>query len=45
MLDTLYCIGPAAAPARPMLLEIARKIGDSDYYLRKRVEQVRDLIR
>jgi hypothetical protein len=45
LLDTLYYIGPAAADARPMLLEIARKIGDRNYYLRKRVEQVRELIK
>ena len=45
LLDTLYYIGNAAAGARPLLLEIAQKIGDSDYYLRKRVEEVRALIK
>ena len=45
LLDTLYYLGPAAAPARPMLADIAQRIGNSDYYLRKRVEQVRDLIK
>jgi hypothetical protein len=38
LLDTLYYIGHAAAGARPLLQQIAEKIGDSDYYLRKRVE-------
>ena len=45
LLDTLYYIGNAAAGARPLLKQIAEKIGDSDYYLRKRVEQVGELIK
>jgi len=45
LLDTLYFIGPAAAEARPLLRELAQRVGGSDYYFRKRIEQVRDLLK
>jgi hypothetical protein len=44
LLDTLYYIGPAVAAARPLLQEIADAVGERDYYLHKRILQVRDLI-
>ena len=45
LLTVLSGLGPAASAARPALQEIAAKIGHRNYYLHKRVEQVRDLVR
>jgi hypothetical protein len=45
LLDTLVALGPAAAVARPLLKEMADRVGDRDYYFHKRIEEVRDKLR
>jgi hypothetical protein len=45
LLDTLVALGSAAAEARPLLKEMAEKVGDRDYYFHKRIEEVREKLR
>ncbi len=42
LLDTLYYLGSAAADARPILKDIAQRVGERNYYLHKRIVDIHD---
>jgi hypothetical protein len=45
LLDALVALGPAAVEARPLLKEMADRVGDRNYYFHKRIEEVRERLR
>lgn len=45
LLDTLAYLGPLAAEARPILKELADRVGERDYYFHKRIVDVREMLR
>jgi len=44
LLDTLYYLGASAAEARPLLKEIAARVGERNYYLHKRILDIHKLL-
>jgi hypothetical protein len=45
LLDTFAYLGPLAAEARPILKELADRVGERHYYFHKRIVDVREMLR